>query len=133
MKLEVEINVPGESVDKVELEQRVRRETILSLLADRKLGLAQAANELGLSRSAVATLLSERGNLISMDDARTNDHAETPQTWTHRSVRDLDVLERARAEAASLAHTPTIEEVRAALAIIPGPMSEVVITERGDY
>lgn len=124
MKLEVEINLPGDVMDKVELEQRVRRETILSLLADRKLGLEQAANELGLSRSAVGTLLRERGKWLSLDDAPAK---------AHRSVRDLDLLERARTEAASLVHSPTIEEVRSALAVIPGSMSESVIAERGEY
>lgn len=49
MKLEVEINVPGDGLDKADLERRVRTEAVLSLLADRKLGLAQAANELGIS------------------------------------------------------------------------------------
>ena len=124
MKLVVEINLPGDAMDKVELEQRVCRETILSLLADRKLGLEQAANELGLSRSAVATLLRERGKWLSLDDATAK---------AHRSVRDLDLLERARTEAASLVHSPTIEEVRSALAVIPGSMSESVIAERGEY
>jgi hypothetical protein len=126
VKLEVEINVPGDAVDKAELERRVRTEAILSLLADRKLGLMQAAIELGLSRSVVVTLLRERGKCVSEDLA-------PGQTGTHRSVRDLDLLQRAKAEAASLAHAPTIEEVRSVLASIPGSMSDVVIAERGEY
>ena len=46
---------------------------------------------------------------------------------------DLGILERARAEAAALKVAPTIEEVRAALASIPGSVSQDVIAERGDY
>jgi predicted HTH domain antitoxin len=133
VKLEVEIDIPGGAVDKAELQHRVRRETILSLLADRKLGLVQAANELGISRSSMITLLRERGKGISFDDLQINDDLEPVQTWTHRSVRDLDLLERARAEAASFTHAPTIEEVRSALASIPGSMSELVVAERGEY
>ena len=52
---------------------------------------------------------------------------------TGASHRDLDVVERARAEVASLDRIPTIEEVRAALASIPGSLSEDVVSERGDY
>ena len=49
------------------------------------------------------------------------------------SQRDLNILERARAEAAVAGTIPTIEEVRAALASVPGSLSHDVITERGDY
>jgi predicted DNA-binding antitoxin AbrB/MazE fold protein len=47
--------------------------------------------------------------------------------------RDLAVVERARLEVAKLGTSPTIEEVRAALASIPGTLSHDVIAERGDY
>ena len=50
-----------------------------------------------------------------------------------RDLLDLDLLERARAEVAAMSHRPTIEEVRALLATIPGSLSEDVIAERGDY
>jgi predicted DNA-binding antitoxin AbrB/MazE fold protein len=50
-----------------------------------------------------------------------------------RSQRDWEVMERARAEVAAMGISPTIEEVRAALAVIPGSMAQVVIDERGDY
>ena len=133
MKLEVEINVPADGVNKADLEQRVRRETVLSLLADRKLGLLQAASELGISRSSMITLLHERGQGSSLDDAQINDDLGPAQKWIHRSERDLELLARAKCEAASLAHAPSIEEVRSALAGIPGSMSEVVIVERGEY
>jgi predicted DNA-binding antitoxin AbrB/MazE fold protein len=48
------------------------------------------------------------------------------------SQRDTSIVERARAEFGSLA-APTIEEVRAALAPIPGCLSDDVISDRGDY
>ena len=50
-----------------------------------------------------------------------------------RSQRDLDVVERARAEVATLPPPPTIEQVRALLASIPGSLSADVIAERGEY
>jgi predicted DNA-binding antitoxin AbrB/MazE fold protein len=49
------------------------------------------------------------------------------------SERDIALVERARIEAASLGIAPTIEEVRAALASIPGSVSHDVIADRGDY
>jgi len=52
-----------------------------------------------------------------------------------RQVGDLDmaVVERARVEASRLGTVPTIEEVRAALASIPGSISDDVIADRGEY
>lgn len=50
-----------------------------------------------------------------------------------RSRQDFGVVERARAELASLDRIPTIEEVRSALASIPGSLSDEVVSERGDY
>ena len=49
------------------------------------------------------------------------------------SERDTALVERARHEAATLGISPTIEEVRAALASIPNSVSRDVIAERGDY
>jgi predicted DNA-binding antitoxin AbrB/MazE fold protein len=49
------------------------------------------------------------------------------------SERDMAVVERARLEVAQLGTAPTIEEVRAALASIPGSLSHDVIAERGEY
>ena len=46
---------------------------------------------------------------------------------------DSELIERARAEVAALEHVPTIEEVRARLATIPGSMAETVIEERGEF
>jgi predicted DNA-binding antitoxin AbrB/MazE fold protein len=50
-----------------------------------------------------------------------------------RSQRDMEIVARARAEVDAMGITPTIEEVRAALASIPGSMSEFIIAERGEY
>jgi predicted HTH domain antitoxin len=61
MKLEVEINVAEGTVDKHELAERVRKETILALFADRKIPAGQAARELGLGRLEFMELLKERG------------------------------------------------------------------------
>ncbi len=49
------------------------------------------------------------------------------------SERDMAVVERARLEASQLETAPTIEAVRAALASIPGSISQDVIAERGEY
>jgi hypothetical protein len=43
------------------------------------------------------------------------------------------VLEAAQQEIAKISRVPTIEEVRIALASIPGSLSEEVVKERGDY
>lgn len=45
---------------------------------------------------------------------------------------DDDVIKHARAEIADAAQIPSIEEVRAIMAKIPGNMSEDVIRDRGD-
>ena len=50
-----------------------------------------------------------------------------------RSRRDLDIVERARKEVAGFGKIPSIEELRSALAVIPGNLSEDVIRERGEY
>lgn len=50
-----------------------------------------------------------------------------------RSRRDLDIVERAWKEVAAFGKIPSIEELRSALAVIPGNLSEDVIRERGEY
>jgi predicted DNA-binding antitoxin AbrB/MazE fold protein len=50
-----------------------------------------------------------------------------------RSRRDLEVVERAHREVAAYGEVPSIEEVRSALSLIPGRLSEVVVSERGNY
>ena len=50
-----------------------------------------------------------------------------------RSRRDLDIVERARKEVAAFGKVPSIDELRSALAVIQGNLSEDVIRERGDY
>jgi predicted DNA-binding antitoxin AbrB/MazE fold protein len=49
------------------------------------------------------------------------------------SRRDFDIVERARQEVAAFGKVPSIEELRSALAVIPGNLSEDVVRERGDY
>ena len=49
-----------------------------------------------------------------------------------RSRRDLEFLERVRAEVAAMPHPPTLEEVQRALSKIPGSLTEDFITERED-
>ena len=61
LKLEVEINVAEGTVDQRELEERVRKETILALFADRKIPAGHAARELGLGRIEFMELLKQRG------------------------------------------------------------------------
>ena len=50
-----------------------------------------------------------------------------------RSTRDWSVVEMARAATANLRKIPSLEEVRAALSVIPGSMSADVIADRGEY
>jgi predicted HTH domain antitoxin len=61
MKLEVEINVAEGTVDKNELQERVRKEAILALFSDRKIPAGQAAHDLGLGRLDFMELLKQRG------------------------------------------------------------------------
>jgi hypothetical protein len=49
------------------------------------------------------------------------------------SQRDTAILEKARLEVSTMAAVPTIDEVRAALASIPGSLSDDVIADRGEY
>jgi predicted DNA-binding antitoxin AbrB/MazE fold protein len=46
---------------------------------------------------------------------------------------DDDVVQRACAEIAAAGQIPSIEEVRAIMAKIPGSMSDDIIRDRGDY
>ncbi|MGH9785012.1 MAG: antitoxin family protein [Terriglobia bacterium] len=47
--------------------------------------------------------------------------------------RDMAVVDRALHEVSALDAAPTIEQVREALASIPGSLSDEVVAERGDY
>ena len=51
---------------------------------------------------------------------------------TGRSHRDMEFLERVRAEVAAMPHIPTLEEVQQALSKIPGSLTEDFIAERED-
>jgi len=61
MKVEVEINVAEGTMDKGELEARVRKEAILTLFADRRIPAGQAARDLGLTRLEFMELVKQRG------------------------------------------------------------------------
>jgi predicted HTH domain antitoxin len=61
MKLEIELNVADDAADKVELQEHLRKEAILSLFAARKITAGKAARELGLERIAFMELLRQRG------------------------------------------------------------------------
>jgi predicted HTH domain antitoxin len=61
MKLEIELNVADDAADKVELQEHLRREAILSLFAARRITAGKAARELGLERIAFMELLRQRG------------------------------------------------------------------------
>ena len=50
-----------------------------------------------------------------------------------RTSRDWDVVEMALAATADLKRIPSIEEVRAALSVIPGSLSADLIADRGEY
>src|SRR5436190_19644090 len=61
MKLEIELNIADDAADKFELQERLRKEAILTLFADRKIPAGTAARELGLDRVRFMELLKERG------------------------------------------------------------------------
>ena len=49
-----------------------------------------------------------------------------------RSHRDMEFLERVRAEVAAIPCIPTLEEVQQAMSKIPGSLTEVFVAERED-
>jgi predicted HTH domain antitoxin len=61
VKLQIEVDVAEESVDKQQLEEHLRKEAILSLFADRKIPAGRAARQLGLRRLHFVELLRQRG------------------------------------------------------------------------
>ena len=60
MKLEIEVNVAEDTIDKVELQERLRKEAILALFGDRKIVASQATRELGISRIEFMQLVKRR-------------------------------------------------------------------------
>jgi predicted HTH domain antitoxin len=60
VKLEVEVNVADDAVDKTQLQEHLRKEAILALFADRKIPAGQATRELGLTRIAFMDLCQKR-------------------------------------------------------------------------
>lgn len=61
VKLQIEIDVAEEAVDKGQLEEHLRKEAVLSLFADRKIPAGRAARQLGLGRRDFLELLKQRG------------------------------------------------------------------------
>jgi len=61
MKLEIEVEVNDETVDRKELEEHLRREAILALFATRNIPAGQASRNLGLNRIEFMELLQKRG------------------------------------------------------------------------
>ena len=61
MKLEIELDIADDATDKVELQERLRKEAILALFSDRKIPAGKAARELGLERVQFMELLKQRG------------------------------------------------------------------------
>ena len=61
MKLQIELDIAEESVDKHQLEEHLRREAILTLFAERKIPAGKAARALCLERTGFMELLKQRG------------------------------------------------------------------------
>ena len=78
MKLEIEVNVADDAVDKTEIREHLRKEAILALFADRKIPAAQATHDLGLTRIAFMELCAKRG--IPMHDYTLEDYQQDVKT-----------------------------------------------------
>ncbi len=78
MKLEIEVNVADDAVDKTELQEHLRKEAILALFADRKIPAGQATRELGLTRIAFMDLCQKRG--IPLYDYTLEDYEQDTKT-----------------------------------------------------
>jgi len=61
VKLQIELDVAEDSVDKRQLEEHLRKEAILVLFAERKIPAGRASSELGLGRLEFMELLKRRG------------------------------------------------------------------------
>ncbi len=61
MKLQIELDVAEEVVDKAQLEEHIRKEAILALFGERKITAGKAARDLGLERIQFMDLLKQRG------------------------------------------------------------------------
>jgi predicted HTH domain antitoxin len=78
MKLEIEVNVADDAVDKTELQEHLRKEAVLTLFADRKIPAAQAMRDLGLTRIAFIDLCQKRG--IPLYDYTLEDYQQDIKT-----------------------------------------------------
>lgn len=61
MKLQIELDVAEESVDRQQLEEHLRKEAILTLFSERRIPAGKAGRELGLPRLEFMELLQQRG------------------------------------------------------------------------
>ena len=92
MKLEIEIDIGDESVDKKQLEEHLRKEAIIALFAEGKMPAGRANRALGLTRLQFMDLLQQRG--ISIVDYTIDDFDLDMKTveelWPEieRNVRD---------------------------------------------
>ena len=71
MKLEIEVDIADNAAVRVGLQERLRREAIFALFADRQIPAGKAARELGLTRIAFMDSLKQRG--IPYADYTTDD------------------------------------------------------------
>ena len=155
MKIELDIPISEESLDessKLRLRYDALEAAVLRLFAERRITSAKATADLGLTRIQFTELTRKRGisqyggtsEGIAVEitnsekiEGHLPDCTDTIQpiemVWTHRSQPDRGILERARSAASALKYAPSIEEVRSALASIPGSLAADVIAERGDY
>jgi predicted HTH domain antitoxin len=78
MKLEIEVNVADDAVDKTELQEHLRKEAILTLFADRKIPAAQATRDLGLTRIAFMDICQKRG--VPLYDYTLEDYQQDVKT-----------------------------------------------------
>jgi predicted HTH domain antitoxin len=61
MKLQIELDIAEELVDRHRLEEHLRKEAILNLFAEREIPAGRAARELGLGKVEFMELLKKRG------------------------------------------------------------------------
>jgi len=61
VKLQIELDVAEEAVDRRQLEEHLRKEAILELFSERRIPAGKAARELGLARLEFMELLQQRG------------------------------------------------------------------------
>jgi predicted HTH domain antitoxin len=61
MKLEIELDVPADAVEKARLEKHLREEAVLTLFAEGRIPGGKAARELSVDRVEFMEILKQRG------------------------------------------------------------------------